>query len=133
MFELTAATTRPTPRSLPVSQAELGRGPGNDPKDMAAILNDLQNDGLVIRAPDAGDRRKNALSLSPSGERRPLQTEKLGRGANEELTAALTPAERTRLMALLARMVEQPEPCASTGPDGEQRAGLPSSQLAQGA
>ncbi|WP_327289950.1 MarR family winged helix-turn-helix transcriptional regulator [Streptomyces sp. NBC_01198] len=102
----------------PVSQAELGRSLSIDPKDMVAILNDLQNDGLVTRTPDAKDRRKNAIALSPSGKRRLLQTEKLGREANDELTAALTPAERTQLMGLLARMVQEDEPCAEVGPGG---------------
>ncbi|WP_141202826.1 MarR family winged helix-turn-helix transcriptional regulator [Streptomyces griseorubiginosus] len=103
----------------PVSQAELGRSLSIDPKDMVAILNDLQNDGLVTRAPDAKDRRKNAIALSPSGKRRLLQTEKLGDEANDLLTAALTPAERTQLMGLLARIVQPEEPCAEAGPDGE--------------
>ncbi|MEU9288523.1 MarR family winged helix-turn-helix transcriptional regulator [Streptomyces sp. NPDC048275] len=103
----------------PVSQAELGRSLGIDPKDMVAILNDLQNDGLVTRAPDAKDRRKNAITLSPSGRRRLLQTEKLGHEANDELTAVLTPAERTQLMSLLARIVQQEEPCAESGPGGK--------------
>ncbi|MFD0022783.1 MarR family winged helix-turn-helix transcriptional regulator [Streptomyces sp. NPDC058382] len=102
----------------PVSQAELGRSLSIDPKDMVAILNDLQNDGLVTRAPDAKDRRKNAITLSPDGERRLLQTEKLGREANDELTASLTPAERTQLMDLLVRVVEQEEPCAESDRSG---------------
>ncbi|WP_329518981.1 MarR family winged helix-turn-helix transcriptional regulator [Spirillospora sp. NBC_01491] len=103
----------------PVSQAELGRSLSIDPKDMVAILNDLQNDGLVTRAPDAKDRRKNTITLSPSGKRRLLQTEKLGQEANDELTAALTPAERTQLMGLLVRIVQPEEPCAEIGPGGE--------------
>ncbi|KUJ35339.1 MarR family winged helix-turn-helix transcriptional regulator [Streptomyces sp. NPDC093228] len=102
----------------PVSQADLGRSLSIDPKDMVAILNDLQNDGLVTRAPDAKDRRKNAIALSPSGKRRLIQTESLGREANDELTAALTPAERTQLMDLLVRIVQQEEPCTETGPGG---------------
>jgi DNA-binding MarR family transcriptional regulator len=102
----------------PVSQAELGRRLGIDPKDMVAIINDLENDGLVTRAPDAKDRRKNAIALAPSGKHRLVQTEKLGREANDELTAALTPDERTQLMRLLARIVQQEEPFADTGPGG---------------
>ncbi|MFF0746915.1 MarR family winged helix-turn-helix transcriptional regulator [Streptomyces sp. NPDC004111] len=100
----------------PVSQAELGRSLGIDPKDMVAILNDLQNEELVVRAPDARDRRKNAISLSPNGERRLRQSEKLGREANDELTAALTPAERAELMRLLTRVVQPEEPCTGSGP-----------------
>jgi MarR family transcriptional regulator, lower aerobic nicotinate degradation pathway regulator len=103
----------------PLSQAELGRSLSIDPKDMVAILNDLQDDDLVTRAPDAKDRRKNAVTLSPSGKSRLRQTEELGREANDELTAALTPAERTQLMGLLARIVQPQEPCAGSGPAGE--------------
>ncbi|MEV0850059.1 MarR family winged helix-turn-helix transcriptional regulator [Streptomyces sp. NPDC049954] len=103
----------------PVSQAELGRSLSIDPKDMVAILNDLQNDGLVTRAPDAKDRRKNAIALSPGGKLRLLQTEQLGREANDELTAVLTPSERTQLMGLLARIVQREEPCAEADPGGK--------------
>ncbi|MEU1263733.1 MarR family winged helix-turn-helix transcriptional regulator [Streptomyces cellulosae] len=99
----------------PVSQAELGRSLGMDPKDVVTVLGDLENDGLVTRAPDPGDRRKNAVTLSPRGERRLAQTERLGREANDELTAALTPAERDQLMRLLARVADLDEPCAAPG------------------
>src|SRR3954454_3636802 len=54
----------------PVSQAALGRMLGIDPKDMVAIVNDLQKDGLVTRAPDPKDRRKNAVEISAEGARR---------------------------------------------------------------
>ncbi|MFI9051595.1 MarR family winged helix-turn-helix transcriptional regulator [Streptomyces sp. NPDC053427] len=88
----------------PVSQAELGRTLSIDPKDMVAIVNDLQKDGLVTRAPDPKDRRKNAIEISAEGERRLRRTQKLGDEANAELTAALTPAEREQLVALLTRI-----------------------------
>lgn len=90
----------------PLSQAELGRSLGIDPKDMVAILDDLQNGGLVTRTPDTMDRRKNVIALSSGGKRRLLRTEELGRAANDELTAALTPEERTQLVRLLTRIVE---------------------------
>ncbi|KDQ68383.1 MarR family winged helix-turn-helix transcriptional regulator [Streptomyces halstedii] len=89
-----------------LSQAELGRSLGIDPKDMVAILDDLQSDGLVTRTPDTMDRRKNVIALSSGGKRRLLRTEELGREANDELTAALTPEERTQLVHLLTRIVE---------------------------
>ncbi|MFI1589003.1 MarR family winged helix-turn-helix transcriptional regulator [Streptomyces halstedii] len=89
-----------------LSQAELGRSLGIDPKDMVAILDDLQSDGLVTRTPDTMDRRKNVIALSSGGKRRLLRTEELGREANDELTAALTPEERKQLVHLLTRIVE---------------------------
>jgi len=89
----------------PVSQAELGRILQVDRKDMAAIVQDLDRDGLVIRLPDATDRRKNAISISPTGTSLLRRTEKLGEDANDELTAALTSEERDQLVALLTRIV----------------------------
>ncbi|MEK2474485.1 MULTISPECIES: MarR family winged helix-turn-helix transcriptional regulator [Streptomyces] len=89
----------------PVSQAELGRTVGIDPKDMVAIVNDLQKDGLVTRTPDAKDRRKNAIEISAEGKRRLRRTERLGDAANAELTAALSDEERAQLVALLTRIV----------------------------
>ncbi|ANZ15409.1 MarR family winged helix-turn-helix transcriptional regulator [Streptomyces noursei] len=89
----------------PVSQAELGRTVGIDPKDMVAIVNDLQKDGLVTRTPDARDRRKNAIEISAEGKRRLRRTERLGDAANAELTAALSDEERAQLVALLTRIV----------------------------
>ncbi|SHL80790.1 MarR family winged helix-turn-helix transcriptional regulator [Streptomyces yunnanensis] len=89
----------------PVSQAELGRTVGIDPKDMVAIVNDLQKGGLVTRTPDAKDRRKNAIEISAEGKRRLRRTERLGDAANAELTAALSDEERAQLVALLTRIV----------------------------
>lgn len=99
----------------PLSQAELGRALSIDRKDMVAILNDLQRDGLVTRTPDPGDRRKNAIAVSPAGLERLHRSEELGRRANDELTAPLTPAERDQLTALLTRLINPDEPCADPG------------------
>lgn len=89
----------------PVSQADLGRALNVDPKDMAALVRDLLAEDLVIRTPDPEDRRKNAISMSVAGRRRLRRTERLGDEANDELTGALTPAEREQLVTLLARLV----------------------------
>ncbi|WP_030807170.1 MarR family winged helix-turn-helix transcriptional regulator [Streptomyces sp. NRRL S-337] len=88
----------------PVSQAELGRTVGIDPKDMVALVNDLQKDGLVTRTPDPNDRRKNAVEISPAGKQRLRRTQQLGDQANAELTAALTPDERAQLITLLGKI-----------------------------
>ncbi|WP_129293185.1 MarR family winged helix-turn-helix transcriptional regulator [Streptomyces lydicus] len=88
----------------PVSQAELGRTLHIDPKDMVAIVNELQGDKLVTRSPDPRDRRKNAIEISADGRRRLRRTRQLGDEANAELTGDLTPAEREQLVALLTRI-----------------------------
>lgn len=99
--------------SGPLSQAELGRGLGIDRKDMVAILDDLQGEGLVTRAPDVTDRRKNAVAVTASGRRLLRRAVRLGDAANDELTAALSPAERAQLVDLLTRIVQPGEPCAA--------------------
>ncbi|MGW1838960.1 MarR family winged helix-turn-helix transcriptional regulator [Streptomyces sp. BBFR2] len=102
----------------PVSQAELGRTLGIDPKDMVTAVGDLQRDGLVTRTPDPRDRRKNAVEVSEEGLRRLRRTQRLGDRANAELTAALTPAEREQLIGLLTRIVRPADDAAAEGKDG---------------
>ncbi|MET9793191.1 MarR family winged helix-turn-helix transcriptional regulator [Streptomyces canus] len=88
----------------PVAQADLGRGVRLDPKDLVGILNDLQSAGLVLRAPDPTDRRKNAVSLTDEGARLLKRCEKVAREANDELLAPLSVAERAQFMSLLIRI-----------------------------
>ncbi|MFJ9378320.1 MarR family winged helix-turn-helix transcriptional regulator [Streptomyces sp. NPDC101455] len=88
----------------PVAQADLGRGVGLDPKDLVGVLNDLQSAGLVVREPDAKDRRKNAVSLTTEGARLLKRCEKAARAANEQLLAPLSEAERDQFMGLLIRI-----------------------------
>ncbi|MFE3038386.1 MarR family winged helix-turn-helix transcriptional regulator [Streptomyces canus] len=88
----------------PVAQADLGRAVLLDPKDLVGVLNDLQSAGLVLRAPDPGDRRKNAVSLTDAGARLLTRCEKAARQANDELLAPLSPDERAQFMDLLIRI-----------------------------
>ncbi|MDR3082278.1 MAG: MarR family winged helix-turn-helix transcriptional regulator [Streptomyces sp.] len=88
----------------PVAQADLGRGVSLDPKDLVGVLNDLQTAGLVVRAPDPKDRRKNAVSLTEEGGRLLKRCEKAAREANETLLAPLSAAEREQFMELLTRV-----------------------------
>ncbi|MEV0846177.1 MarR family winged helix-turn-helix transcriptional regulator [Streptomyces sp. NPDC049954] len=90
----------------PVSQAELGRALAIDPKDMVALVKDLEEAGLIRREDDPSDRRKKAITLTARGERRLRRTQALGDEANDELTRALSPAEREQLVALLTRIVQ---------------------------
>lgn len=90
----------------PVSQAQLSRSLGIDPKEVVGLVNDLERDGLVARGPDPADRRKNAVDLSARGRDRLRRTRRHGEEANDVLTAALSPAERRLLTGLLARIID---------------------------
>ncbi|MFK0222961.1 MarR family winged helix-turn-helix transcriptional regulator [Streptomyces vinaceus] len=96
----------------PVTQADLGRRLAVDPKDMVGILNHLQKEGLVLRAPHPSDRRKNAVTVTPEGAVVLSRCGALAEAANDELLAPLTPDEQKQLMALLTRLHEATESLA---------------------
>jgi DNA-binding MarR family transcriptional regulator len=81
-----------------------------DPKDMVAVLNDLQAEGLVTRTPDLTDRRKNAIVITAAGEELRRRLEALVDRANDALLAPLAPEGRAHLSALLARIVHYEAP-----------------------
>ena len=48
--------------------ADLARRAGVSPPAVSQLLRGLENDGLVDRLPEAGDRRRHALALSTRGK-----------------------------------------------------------------
>ncbi|WP_328901707.1 MarR family winged helix-turn-helix transcriptional regulator [Streptomyces sp. NBC_00441] len=88
----------------PVAQADLGRAVALDPKDLVGILNDLQAESLIVRAPDPKDRRKNAVSVTAAGRRRLEECTAAGNRANAELLAPLSPDERGEFLDMLRRI-----------------------------
>ena len=107
--ELTAAALAPYPvdgRELavlltlsdrePASQQQAARTLGVDRTTMVALLDALERKGLVARRPDAGDRRRNIVELTASGQN-------ILRGA----TAAALAAERQFLAPLSATQAHE--------------------------
>jgi DNA-binding MarR family transcriptional regulator len=91
----------------PASQAALGRRLGIDRSDMVAVINDLERGGLVARAKDEHDRRRNVIRATPAGEK---VLKRLGARADAAQAALLEPlsaAERRALERLLARVVDR--------------------------
>lgn len=102
----------------PVAQADLGRLLGIDPKDLVGLLNHLEGAGLLLRAPDPADRRKNAVTLTPAGGAALTRCAALAETANAAFLSPLTPEEREQLTTLLTRLHEDswnggPDPDAS--------------------
>ncbi|MFE7576943.1 MarR family winged helix-turn-helix transcriptional regulator [Streptomyces sp. NPDC057521] len=88
----------------PVAQADLGRAVALDPKDLVGILNDLQAESLITRAPDPKDRRKNAVSVTDAGRRRLEECTAAAAHANAQLLAPLGLDERVRFLDMLRRI-----------------------------
>ncbi|MFE1099622.1 MarR family winged helix-turn-helix transcriptional regulator [Nocardiopsis alba] len=88
----------------PASQATLADRTRVYRSNLVAILDDLENDGRIRRAPDPADKRRNVITITESGERR---LDELGRvldDVNDRVLAPLDHEERARLFALLGRV-----------------------------
>lgn len=90
----------------PSSQAELGRTVWMDRSDMHAVLRQLEEEGLVDRAQDARDRRRNVVSLTPAGERALADLRTRVGAVQDALLKPLSAAERRELLRLLRRLLE---------------------------
>jgi DNA-binding MarR family transcriptional regulator len=90
----------------PASQAELARELRIDRSDMVAAIGELEGAGLVRRARDASDRRRNAVTLTRAGAYTLGQLDAQVEDAQRELLAPLSAAERAQLTWLLTRLVE---------------------------
>lgn len=90
----------------PASQADLSRRTTIDRSDMVVTVNELAEQGLVERTPDATDRRRNVVSITPAGRQRLRKLDRLLAKVQDELLAPLSAEERTQLIGLLTRVVD---------------------------
>jgi DNA-binding MarR family transcriptional regulator len=122
-LETALAPTGLRPRELLALQHLQERGPsaqqtlaelvGVDATNMVAVLNALENAGLIDRRRDRADRRRAIIALSPQGEERLADFGRALREIDAEILAPLSPAERQSLNGLLARAVQH---LAADGP-----------------
>ena len=90
----------------PASQAALGRRTSIDRSDVVAALNELADRGLIQRAPDPDDRRRNVITITPAGTEQLQALDEVLAGVQEKLLAPLSASDRTKFMALLTRLLE---------------------------
>ncbi|MET8307363.1 MarR family winged helix-turn-helix transcriptional regulator [Micromonospora sp. NPDC005173] len=90
----------------PASQADLGRRCGIDRSDVVAAINDLAGRGLVVRAPDPADRRRNVISLTDAGTDEADRMGETVERVQRDLLAPLSTDERDQLTRLLTRLLD---------------------------
>ena len=89
----------------PEDQAALSRQTGIYRSDMVALITELADLELVQRAPDPTDQRRNLITLTPEGQRRARQLDKVVDRVQEEILAPLKESEGVELTKLLQRLL----------------------------
>ncbi|MGV9667816.1 MarR family winged helix-turn-helix transcriptional regulator [Nocardia niigatensis] len=83
------------------SQQQLCEALGIHRNVMVGLVDDLEKRGLVERRRHPADRRAHAVHLLPAGRELLARTAEIARGLDAEMLAALAPADRATLIALL--------------------------------
>jgi len=90
-----------------LSQQALARRLAILPSQLVALLDELEERGLIERRQDATDRRTYALHLTKSGRDVAEQIGRIAREHDDAVCAALDIHDRQQLDALLGRIAEQ--------------------------
>ena len=87
----------------PASQQEAAGRLGVDRTSMVTLLDALEGKGLVTRHPDAADRRRNVVELTPAGRETLREATRASEAAERRYLAPLSgPATRQLIAALQA-------------------------------
>jgi MarR family transcriptional regulator, lower aerobic nicotinate degradation pathway regulator len=89
----------------PDSQSGLSDRTGIYRSDLVATINELTARGLVVRAPDPADRRRNAVTLTDEGRRQLKRLDALIADAQAEFLAPLSEPDRAELVRILKLIV----------------------------
>jgi DNA-binding MarR family transcriptional regulator len=83
------------------AQAALARAIGADKTRIIAVLDELQERGLIKREPDPADRRVRLLALTAAGRRLHAAVQSDIRKTEENLLSQLTAADRAAFLRTL--------------------------------
>ncbi|WP_439597226.1 MarR family winged helix-turn-helix transcriptional regulator [Falsiroseomonas sp.] len=88
-----------------IRQALLAEALRIKPSNLTVLLAALEQEGLIRRDEEEGNRRANRLRLTAAGLRLLRQGEEAEAAAERQLAEALSPAERRALLTALRRIV----------------------------
>jgi DNA-binding MarR family transcriptional regulator len=89
------------------SQQAIGEAVQVPPSRMVALVDELEQRGLVERRPDPADRRIRALFLTRKGREVLAHGREIAKAHERELTQGMAAADRKRLTQLLQQLVDQ--------------------------
>jgi DNA-binding MarR family transcriptional regulator len=88
-----------------MSQKELARLAAVEQPTMAATLDRMERDGLIVRKPDPDDGRSSRISLTALGRRRAEAAFKVAAEVNAIAITSLKPEERVLFYDVMRRIV----------------------------
>ena len=109
-----AGAIRVLGRTPGLSQRELAARLGTVPARLVALVDELENKGLVVRARNEADRRNYVLSLSESGEELLARLREVAEAHQADMLSPLGAEDQRTLAALLDTLARG----AGLGPDG---------------
>jgi len=89
------------------SQQAIGEAIQVPPSRMVALVDELEQRGLVERRPDPADRRVRALFLTEKGRKTLTRGREIAKQHEKELTRGMAAADRKRLTELLQKIVDE--------------------------
>jgi DNA-binding MarR family transcriptional regulator len=99
----------------PISQHALGEQLGIDRTTIVELIDELEEQGVVVRRRNPADRRSYALSLTPKGRTVQKRAGRIFDGAADEFLDALKPAERQVFVDMLRRLISSADARMGTG------------------
>jgi DNA-binding MarR family transcriptional regulator len=90
----------------PVSQADLARSTSVDRSDVVTVLNELEQRGLIERAVDPRNRRRNIVSITRTGSTQLQLLDQVIDEVQERVLAPLSQNERRQLTKLLRKLAD---------------------------
>jgi DNA-binding MarR family transcriptional regulator len=90
----------------PLGQAELGRLSGIDRSDVANMLAELEQLGLVERTVDPSNRRRNIVAITRGGSDQLRELDSVLDEVQQQVLAPLSVNERRQLRRLLIKLLD---------------------------
>lgn len=103
-----AAVLRAIDNPHPLAQGEIARRMGIDRTTMVALIDDLQERGLVQRRQDPDDRRKNVVELTDAGQKITRQAIKASEQAERTFLSPLSADEAEQFKKTLRALLHSP-------------------------
>ncbi len=92
--------------ACPTSQQALIDSIGVDPSKLVGILNDLEEEGLIVRRRDPDDRRRHIVELSKEGRSRLGVARRAKSAVEARLFVGLDAEQQKQLYGLLAQVAD---------------------------